>query len=131
MARIKRSNTKPELIVRSMLHRLGYRFRLQLGKVPGRPDVGFPKRKKAVFVHGCFWHGHENCKIWRIPKSHSEFWSKKIEANRARDQRLQAAAEQDGWQCFIVWECETRDTEKLSAALKIFLGPSRLSSLSE
>jgi len=127
MARIRRANTKPELVVRSMLHRLGYRFRIQLGGVPGRPDVAFAGRHKAIFVHGCFWHAHDGCPTWRLPKTRRAFWRKKFEKNKERDARLLSDAKNAGWKCLVVWECETRDQVKLSSRLVRYLGPSRLS----
>lgn len=125
MARIRRANTRPEVAVRTLLHRLGYRFRIQLKGVPGRPDVAFPARRKAIFIHGCFWHGHQGCSTWRQPKTRSEFWANKIETNRARDARLAAAAEADGWACLVIWECETKDVSDLTERLIEFLGPTR------
>lgn len=131
MARIRRSDTKPELAVRRLLHRLGYRFNLQLASVPGRPDVAFTKRRIALFVHGCFWHGHEGCPHWRMPKSRTEFWSTKISNNRARDLRLQAGAEAIGWTCLVVWECETENSSALEEKLVSALGPPKLLSKHE
>jgi DNA mismatch endonuclease (patch repair protein) len=123
MARIRRANTLPELRVRRLLHKLGYRFRLQWKGVPGRPDVAFPRRHKALFVHGCFWHAHEGCPVHRIPKSRPEFWKAKFARNRERDERLLKAAKQLGWDCLVIWECETKDSHKLSRRLVAFLGP--------
>jgi len=87
MGRIKRANTKPELIVRSILHRLGYRFRLQWKPAPGRPDVAFPRRRKAIFIHGCFWHQHPGCRLAHIPATRRDFWQAKFDRNHARDVR--------------------------------------------
>ena len=98
MARIRRSDTKPEKRVRSLLHSLGYRFRIQLKGVPGRPDVALTRRRVAIMVHGCFWHAH-GCPSSNIPKTRTDFWSAKFAANKARDARLQEAAEADGWRC--------------------------------
>ncbi|WP_338309433.1 very short patch repair endonuclease [Bradyrhizobium sp. TM233] len=126
MARIRRSNTKPELIVRKLLHRLGYRFRIQLQGVPGRPDIAFPGRRKVIYVHGCFWHAHENCPISRIPKSRTEFWQTKFAANRERDRRLETLARKAGWSCLVVWECELKHEEELAPRLKAHLGPTRI-----
>lgn len=123
MARIKRANTQPELIVRRLLHRLGYRFRIQLKGVPGRPDIAFPRRRKAIFVHGCFWHAHENCPSSRIPKTRTEFWQKKFDRNRERDRRLELAAREAGWDCLTIWECELRDQDEVVRRLKDCLGP--------
>lgn len=126
MGRIRRADTGPEMIVRRLLHRLGYRFRIQLKKVPGRPDVAFPGRRKAILVHGCFWHGHEHCSTWCMPKTRPDFWRNKITTNRERDARLLAAAIAQGWECLIVWECETKDTDFLEDQLTEFLGRTRL-----
>lgn len=125
MARIRRANTLPELIVRRLLHRLGYRFRLQLRGVPGRPDVAFPSRKKAIFVHGCFWHAHEGCPTHRIPKTRTEFWLTKFSRNRERDKRLLSAATEAGWGCLVLWECELGSTTLLTERLTSFLGSPR------
>jgi DNA mismatch endonuclease (patch repair protein) len=122
MARIRRAHTKPEREVRSLLHRLGYRFRVQLAGVPGRPDVAFTARKKAVFVHGCFWHAHEGCRLFHLPQTRREFWAAKFLRNKTRDQRLLEAARLEGWDCLVVWECETR-RQDLAARLVAFLGP--------
>ena len=126
MARIRRSETKPELIVRRLLHRLGYRFRVQLKGVPGRPDVAFPGRRKAVMVHGCFWHQHEGCRLAHVPSSRPEFWSAKFARNKERDARLQAKAEAAGWAVLVVWECETKNLGSLQSSLQGFLGAAKL-----
>jgi len=124
MARIRRSNTKPERVVRSLLHALGYRFRIQVRGVPGRPDIALPGRRKAIFVHGCFWHGHEGCRLHHIPKTRPAFWTAKFARNRERDDRLLSAAQQAGWACLVVWECEIGDSG-LKDRLIRFLGPTR------
>lgn len=126
MSRIRRANTKPELVVRHLLHGLGYRFRVQLKGVPGRPDIAFTKRRKAIFINGCFWHAHEGCAHWRMPRSRRAFWEAKLMANRARDQRLIAAAQDAGWACLTIWECEMHDMTKLVARLSKYLGPCKL-----
>lgn len=125
MSKIKRANTKPELVVRRVLTGLGYRYRIHLGGVPGRPDVAFTKRKKAVFIHGCFWHAHENCRVFRQPSSRREFWEKKFENNKARDRRLLQAAKEAGWQTLVIWECELSNLDQVGQRLKRFLGPPR------
>ena len=121
MSRIGSKHTKPELIVRSLLHRLGYRFRLHRRKLPGRPDIVFIGRKKAIFVHGCFWHGH-GCKIGKLPKSNLDFWSPKIERNRLRDREKRSELEQIGWTVEEVWQCEIKDIQLLESRLRSFLG---------
>lgn len=123
MSKIKRANTKPELAVRRILTQLGYRYRIHLGGVPGRPDVAFTKRKKAVFVHGCFWHAHDNCPLFKLPGSRREFWENKFANNRARDSRLLGEAKKAGWKTLVIWECELSDAARVSKRLKRFLGP--------
>jgi DNA mismatch endonuclease Vsr len=126
MSRIRRADTKPERVVRSLLHALGYRFRTQLKGVPGRPDVAFTARRKAVMVHGCFSHQHPGCRHATLPATRRDFWAAKFERNRERDVRLQAAAEAMGWAVLVVWECETRDTTTLAERLASFVGPRRI-----
>lgn len=125
MSRVKGQNTKPERIVRSVLHRSGYRFRLHAKDLPGRPDIVFRKRRKVIFVHGCFWHRHVGCPKTSDPKRRAEFWQAKFAANVSRDQRNIAELRNSGWTAMIVWECETADTRALQLALSDFLGPSR------
>ncbi|WP_421935412.1 very short patch repair endonuclease [Phenylobacterium sp.] len=126
MGRIRRADTKPELVIRRMLHGLGYRFRVQLKGVPGRPDLAFTRRRKIIQVHGCFWHAHEGCPSARIPDTRPEFWSAKFARNKERDRRLEEAAAEAGWQSLVVWECELKDIEGLLRRLVDFLGPVRL-----
>lgn len=128
MARIRRSDTKPEKRVRSLLHGLGYRFRIQLKGVPGRPDVALTRRRIAIMVHGCFWHAH-GCASSNLPKTRTDFWAAKFAANKARDARLQLAAEKGGWRCIVIWECETNDIAALAARLRDELGPPCLSDI--
>ena len=125
MRRIKGKNTKPEMVVRSLVHRLGYRYRLHRLDLPGKPDLVFSRRRKIVFVHGCFWHGHEDpdCADGRRqPKSNLEYWLPKLARNKERDRVQAAEIEALGWAVMIVWECETRDTPRLTARLRAFLG---------
>lgn len=126
MARVGSKNTKPEMLVRSVLHRLGYRFRLHRGGLPGRPDIVLPKYKTAIFVHGCFWHRHPDCSKASTPKTRVDFWQDKFDANVARDRRNEDALRSDGWQVVIVWECETKKVEaladRLDAAMRAALG---------
>ncbi len=121
MSRIKGKDTAPEKIVRSILHRLGYRFRLHKTKLPGRPDVVLPKHQTIVFVHGCFWHRHKNCKDATMPKTRREWWQAKLEGNTARDRRNQSALRREGWRVLTVWECETEKPEKLTQRLSLLL----------
>ncbi len=124
MARIRSKHTKPELAVRSLLHGMGYRFRLHRKDLPGRPDIVFLGRKKAIFVHGCYWHGH-GCKIGKPPRSNLEFWVPKIERNRERDRQKRSELEQSGWRVEEVWQCELKDSQQLRIRLGSFLGPTK------
>ncbi len=109
MAAIKGKNTKPELIVRRGLHRRGLRFRLHHPDLPGRPDLVFPSLRVALFVHGCFWHAHQSCRYYRVPKTNEDRWREKLEGNRARDKRNQIVLKSKGWRVLVIWECELRD----------------------
>lgn len=124
MAQIRGKNTKPEIIVRSLLHHLGYRFTINASnnkKLPGRPDIVLPKYKTAVFVHGCYWHRHPGCKYAYNPKSRIEFWQKKFEENVERDTRQMIELRQMEWQVEIVWECETKTDAALQAVAERIL----------
>lgn len=123
MSRIKGADTGPELRVRSLIHRLGFRFRLHRKDLPGRPDIVLPKHRVVVFVHGCFWHRHEaaTCKLARWPKSRLSFWKPKLEANRERDLRNEEALRQLGWRVLTVWECELKDEQRVSAMIRSFV----------
>lgn len=120
MASVKTANTGPEWVVRRLLHSHGYRYRLHAKELPGRPDIVLPKRRKAIFVHGCFWHGHD-CSKGRAPKSRLEYWGPKLEANQARDARNVAEIEARGWQALTVWQCETKEHGALLKRLTDFL----------
>lgn len=122
MARIRGKNTKPEKSVRSLLHGMGYRFRLHGKRLPGKPDIVLPKHKVVIFVHGCFWHGHEGCKRATLPTTRQDFWNKKISGNKERDRRNITALEALGYRCLIVWQCEIKDTESLNRRLSDFIG---------
>lgn len=120
MAKVRGKNTKPEVAVRRAAHSLGLRFRLHRRDLPGTPDLVFSKRKTAIFVHGCFWHRHEGCpKAGPAPKTRTAFWQAKFDRNTARDARNDLALREAGWTVAIIWECETRDLEKLIAQLRI------------
>jgi len=106
MARIRSRDTKPELIVRSLLHRAGLRFSLRRKDLPGRPDIVLPKYRAVIFVHGCFWHRHPGCKVATLPKSRQDFWQAKFAANVARDERNQRRLVEAGWNVLVLWECE-------------------------
>ncbi len=122
MSRIGGRDTAPEIIVRRLLHSLGYRFRLYRRDLPGKPDIVFPSRRKVIFVNGCFWHAH-GCRIGRPPKSRPEFWEPKLEHNRSRDRRNKAALRSKGWKVLTVWQCQTRVPGRLEARILSFLGP--------
>lgn len=122
MARIKGRDTGPERVVRSLLHRAGYRFRVQRRDLPGRPDIVLPGRRAVVLVHGCFWHGHPGCRFAVRPKTRTEFWGRKIDATRERDARVELELGERGWRVMTVWECELRDTGALLARLRLALG---------
>lgn len=122
MARIRGKNTKPEIKVRSMTHALGYRFRLHRRDLPGSPDLAFPGRKAAIFVHGCFWHRHQGCPNCTTPKTRTEFWQEKFTKNVARDRKVIADLERLGWRVMTIWECETEGTvSELGAKIARFL----------
>jgi DNA mismatch endonuclease, patch repair protein len=121
MARVRGKDTSPELRVRSLVHRLGYRFRLHRRDLPGRPDLVFPARKKVIFVHGCFWHRHQNCPANRTPKSRVEFWTAKLDGNAARDARKMSELKDMGWDALVIWECEV-DRIDLPKRIRTFLG---------
>ena len=112
MSGIRGKDTKPEILVRRLLHRLGYRFRLHCKDLPGKPDIVLPKWHTVIFVNGCYWHGHEDCHLFRPPKTRTEFWTNKIEGNKTRDQRNYSALEVDGWKVVVIWECAV--SKKLS-----------------
>ena len=121
MSAIKSKNTKPEIAVRKLLHSMGYRFRLHRKDLPGSPDIVLPKYKKVIFVHGCFWHRHQNCKYASNPKTRREFWEKKFKENIERDKKTQEKLKNLGWKTKIVWECEIKKQDKLIKKLEDFL----------
>ena len=113
MSAIKSKNTKPEIKVRKVLHSMGYRFRLHAKDLPGSPDIVLPKYKTVIFVHGCFWHRHENCKYASTPKTRKEFWNKKFTENKKRDSEIQEKIKILDWRSVVIWECETKNIENL------------------
>jgi DNA mismatch endonuclease (patch repair protein) len=115
MALIRSRDTKPEVRVRRALHAAGLRYRLNDRRLPGAPDLVFPGRRVALFVHGCFWHQHPGCRAARMPKSRLVFWTTKLMGNVERDRRRQAELEALGWTVMVIWECETRKPEKLAS----------------
>src|ERR1044071_1582436 len=121
MSRIRDKNTVPELKVRSLIHRLGYRFRLHSKSLPGKPDLVFSGRKKIIFVHGCFWHAHSGCPKGKPPKSNLEFWLKKLEANKRRDAQARKKLKSQGWRVLTVWQCQLKKQESLTSRIVAFL----------
>ncbi|HRJ51905.1 MAG TPA: very short patch repair endonuclease [Candidatus Thiothrix moscowensis] len=108
MSGIRGKDTKPEMLIRKALHKRGFRYRLHAKDLPGKPDLVFPKYKAVVFIHGCFWHGHEGCKYFKVPQTRTEFWLNKIEGNRLRDKQVRTQLEESGWRVGIIWECSVR-----------------------
>lgn len=123
MRSVRQKKTKPEMVVRRALHGLGYRFRTNMRGLPGSPDLAFTARRKAIFVHGCFWHRHSGCRLASIPKTRVEFWEEKFARNVERDVRKAAELVADDWEVLTVWECQTRDLGRLLPRLTEFLGP--------
>ena len=121
MAKVGGRDTRPEMDVRRQLFSNGYRYRLHARDLPGRPDIIFRKRRKAIFVHGCFWHRHNGCPRATVPKTRQTFWLEKFERNKARDARSEEALLAMGWNILVIWECETRDAETLSERLLAFV----------
>lgn len=123
MARIRSVDTQPEWAVRRLLHGMGYRYRLHYTKLPGRPDLAFPARRKVIFVHGCFWHRHSRCEFSRVPKTRTAYWLAKFERNRARDRQTLAKIRALSWSSLVIWECEVSDLARIKSRLLRFLGP--------
>jgi DNA mismatch endonuclease, patch repair protein len=117
MRRIRSTDTRAELVVRSLLHRAGFRFRLHDKQLPGKPDIVLPRYKTVVFVHGCFWHGHKGCKEGRRPKSNTEYWNRKLDRNLRRDVANAKRLRKLGWKRIVVWECELKNIEALKQRL--------------
>ena len=122
MRAVKSRDTKPEMIVRRLVHGLGYRYRLHRPELPGKPDLTFPSRRKVVFMHGCFWHGHDCPRGARVPKNNRDYWIAKIARNKARDAKDCDRLREMGWSVLTVWECETK-SEGLEPRLRTFLEP--------
>ena len=121
MRRIRKRDTTPELAVRRAAHALGFRFRLYRGDLPGTPDLVFPRHRKIIQVHGCFWHQHDGCRLARQPKSRLDYWLPKLARNRERDRAAREALEAAGWACLVVWECQTQNSIGLEKILRPFL----------
>ncbi len=126
MSLIRSTDTKPEVFVRSVLHRMGFRFRKNVKSLPGKPDIVLPKYKTAIFVHGCFWHQHKGCKRSTVPKSNVEYWKPKLIRNTERDSNHTLAMEATGWSVFVIWECQTKNADTLISKLKSILTTNNL-----
>jgi DNA mismatch endonuclease, patch repair protein len=126
MARVRSWNTNPERIVRSTLHKLGYRYRLHDSRLAGKPDLTFPSRRVALFVHGCFWHRHPNCKRASTPVARQDYWANKFQRTIARDARNRSRLEQNGWTVLVVWECQLRNSEWLPEVTTVLDAAKRL-----
>lgn len=120
MRAIRSKDMRPELAVRSLVHKMGYRFRLHRSDLPGKPDLVFVSRRKAIFVHGCYWHGH-SCKLAHAPKSNTEYWGPKLQRNRARDRKNLRSLRRQGWTPFVIWECELKNVEASATRIRRFL----------
>ena len=118
MASVKNKNTKPEILVRKALFAKGFRFRVNDKKLPGSPDIVLPRYKTVIFVHGCYWHGHEDCKKQIKPKTNKSFWSEKITKNKLRDQKAQIDLSELGWKAIVIWECELRNKESFGTIIE-------------
>lgn len=125
MSRIRSSNTKPEVAVRRQLHALGYRFRLNRRDLPGKPDIVLPRHRIAIFVHGCFWHQHEGCRLASKPKTRQDYWTPKLAGNVCRDRAAELALAHLGWQVGVVWECDARKPEELRRRVLEIMSPSK------
>lgn len=121
MSRVRGIDTSPEIAVRQILHRIGFRFRVHAKDVLGRPDIVNRKRKVAIFVHGCFWHCHQGCKYGNMPKSRLNFWASKLQANSERDRKHQRELKQRGWSVLVVWQCELKRRDKLITKIQRFI----------
>jgi DNA mismatch endonuclease (patch repair protein) len=119
MSMIKGKNTKPEIIVRKFLHAKGFRYRLHKKDLPGKPDIVLPKYKTVIFIHGCFWHGHKNCKYFVVPKTRTKWWLNKIEGNRLNDKRNNTKLRKAGWKIITLWECQLKPKKVLKTLLKL------------
>ena len=130
MRAIKGKDTKPEMAVRRLVYNMGYRYRLHRKDLPGRPDLAFGQRKKAIFVHGCFWHQHTgvDCRGARMPLTRSQYWCPKLEGNKKRDERNVTDLNRLGWDVMVVWECWLKDMDRTSNAVRAFLGRTRKAS---
>ena len=126
MRAVKSRDTKPEMFARRTIHKMGYRYRLHRKDLPGKPDLVFPSRRKAIFIHGCFWHGHDCARGARIPKSNRDYWQGKISRNRERDALSLEALRREGWCVLTVWECQMKDQDVFREQLRRFLESGKL-----
>lgn len=122
MRAIRSKGMRPELAVRSLAHKLGYRFRLHRKDLPGKPDLVFPSRRKIIFVHGCFWHSHHGCKSAHTPKTNVDYWLPKLQRNQVRDAKNTEALAVTGWKSLVIWECEIKDEKQIRREIRHFLG---------
>ena len=121
MRRIRSKNTRPEMLVRKLVFGMGYRYRIHYTRLPGSPDLVFPARRKAIFVHGCFWHRHPGCKNATMPSTNREYWEPKLRRNQIRDAEVQSALKGEKWKTMIIWECEIKNEKKLRSRIRRFL----------
>jgi DNA mismatch endonuclease (patch repair protein) len=121
MQAVRSENTQPEMVVRRLVHGMGFRFRLHRKDLPGKPDLVFPRLRKVVFVHGCFWHGHDCARGSRVPKKNRDYWIKKVKRNQERDRETLAALRTFGWKTTVLWECQLRNEKRLETQLSKFL----------
>ena len=128
MSAIRAEGMKPEMVVRKMVYRMGYRYRLHQHHLPGRPDLVFSSRKKVIFVHGCFWHQHDlrTCKIVRLPKSNTSYWIPKLKTNAERDSQHYRSLKELGWAVLVIWECEIADMKSIERRVRRFLGDKQM-----
>lgn len=120
MSRIRSTDTKPEMLVRKFLHANGFRYKLHDKTLPGKPDIVLPKYNTIIFIHGCFWHGHKNCRYFKIPRTRTQWWTDKINRNKANDEKAVKALKRDGWKVIVIWECKLKHA-KIEKALSSLL----------
>ncbi|MGZ8910679.1 MAG: very short patch repair endonuclease [Methylococcaceae bacterium] len=121
MARIRSQNTAPEIKLRKLIFSMGFRYRLHYKGLPGRPDIIFPGKKKVIFMHGCFWHGHPNCRASKLPQTRKDFWESKIHTNKERDKRNIMELEKLNWKVLVVWQCELKNLSNIQEIIRLFL----------
>jgi DNA mismatch endonuclease, patch repair protein len=121
MSRIRSKDTKPELLVRKTLHAQGFRYTLHDKKLPGKPDIVLPKYKTVIFIHGCFWHGHDNCKYFKVPKTRTEWWINKIDRNKMNDEKAMKFLKKEGWKIITIWECGLKPAKLEKTLIRLLL----------